>query len=114
MPTTIGLWYVCDCPPYPFCTHSVCVALDQLQKADLITSEEVTQLKAGFNEEKRKLANFSDVIEVQSGKSPAVIMKSASVLRKHGFDNVARVLEGKFIFCLCCHCSLCAWTCCVV
>ena len=81
----------CDCP---FCPHSVCVALDLLQEADLITSEETERLKAGFNEERKKLTNFSDVIGVQSGKSSAVIMKSAGVLRKHGFDNVSQILEG--------------------
>lgn len=89
--------YVCtflSCgAPCPFCSHTVCVALDQLQEAHLITKEELT---AGFSEERGRLTNFSDVVVVQSRKHHEVVKNTAGILRKLGFENVSQVLEGNF------------------
>ena len=58
--------------------------LAELQLADLITSEEC-----------RGLDDSSDVVRVQSGKSPEVQSKTADVLRRHGFEKESNLLSGK-------------------
>ena len=39
--------------------------------------------------------DMSDVVDVQKGKSPEVMSKSAEVLRRHGFDEESRLLAGR-------------------
>ena len=58
--------------------------LVELQQADLIT-----------NEECKRLSDISDVVEVQKGKSPEVMSKTAEVLRRHGFEEESRLLAGR-------------------
>ena len=58
--------------------------LAELQQADLITSEEC-----------RRLSYPSDVVIVQCVKSPAVVAKTADVLRRHGFESKSKLLAGK-------------------
>ena len=58
--------------------------LAELQHADLITSEEC-----------RRLSDISDVVTVQSGKSPEVMSKTADVLQRHGFEKEFRLLAGR-------------------
>ena len=60
--------------------------LDELQQADLITSEECEEL-----------SDISDVVAVQSGKSPAVMTKTTAVLRRLGFEKESRLLTGTYI-----------------
>ena len=57
--------------------------LSELQLADLITSEECKE-PSGIN----------DVVAVQSGKSPAVMTRTADVLRRLGFEKESRLLTG--------------------
>ena len=76
---------MCDYPPYPLSLLSVPAVLAELQKADLITSEECEGLS-----DRR-----SDVVEVQGRKSADVIAKTADVLRRHGFEKESKLLEGK-------------------
>ena len=56
--------------------------LNDLQQADLITSEECEEL-----------SDINDVVAVQSGKSPAVMTKTADVLRRLGFETVSTPLR---------------------
>ena len=56
----------------------------ELVQADLITSEERVGLR-----------DPSHVVEVQSGKSPEVLTKTAEVLLRHGFENESKLLVGK-------------------
>ena len=72
---------MCDCPPYSFSPLSP--ALPELQQADLITSEECEELRY-----------ISDVVRVQSGKSPEVMAKTAEVLSRHGFKKEFKLLAG--------------------
>ena len=58
--------------------------LVELQQSGLITSEECK----GMNEP-------SDVVRVQSAKSPEVQTKTADVLRRHGFGEESNLLAGK-------------------
>ena len=58
--------------------------LAELQQADLITSGEC-----------RGLNDSSDVVIVQSDKSPEVQSKTADVLRRHGFEEESNLLSGK-------------------
>ena len=58
--------------------------LAELVQADLITSEE-----------RRGLRYTSDVVEVQRGKSPDVLIKTADVFRRHGFEEESSILQGK-------------------
>ena len=37
----------------------------------------------------------SDVVRVQSGKSPVVLTKTADVLNRHGFEDESKLLAGK-------------------
>ena len=86
------LWLSSPCLSSP---HSVCVVLYHLRQADLITEGEIERLKFSLREESKRLTNFSDVIQVQSGKHLEVVAKTADVLRKHGFDHVSQYLEGR-------------------
>ena len=61
--------------------------LGELQQADLITSEECKRLSA--------LHGISGVVDVQSGKSPEVMSKTAEVLKHHGFDGESIRLAGR-------------------
>ena len=61
--------------------------LGELRQADLITSEECKRLSVRYD--------MSDVVEVQKGKSPEVMTKSAEVLRQHGFDEESTPLAGR-------------------
>ena len=56
----------------------------ELVQADLITSEEC-----------RRVTDPSDVVRVQSGKSPEVHTKTADVLLRHGFEKESNLLAGK-------------------
>ena len=38
---------------------------------------------------------MSDVVTVQSGKSPEVMSKTAEVLRRHGLDEESTLLAGR-------------------
>ena len=58
--------------------------LAELVQANLITSEERTGLR-----------DPSDVVEVQRGKSPDVLTKTADVFRRHGFEEESSILQGK-------------------
>ena len=60
--------------------------LAELVQADLIT-----------NEEREGLRDPSDVVEVQSGKSPEVLTKTAEVVLRHGFEKESNLLTGKQI-----------------
>ena len=73
---------MCDCPPCPLSPLSPVLA--ELQQADLITSEEC-----------EGLYDSSGVVFVQSGKSPEVRIKTADVLRRHGFQKESNLLTGK-------------------
>ena len=73
---------MCDCSLCLFSPLSPVLA--ELQQADLITSEEC-----------RGLDDSSDVVRVQSGKSPEVQSKTADVLRRHGFEKESNFLTGK-------------------
>ena len=58
--------------------------LPDLVQANLITSEECSGLYFP-----------SDVVAVQSDKSPEVLTKTADVLRRHGFEEESNLLAGK-------------------
>ena len=58
--------------------------LVELQQADLITGEEC-----------RGMCHPRHVVDVQSGKSPAVQTKTADVLKRHGFEEESKLLAGK-------------------
>ena len=73
---------ICDCPPCP--SSPLTPVLAELVQADLITSDECSGLYFP-----------SDVVAVQSGKSPEVLTKTADVLRRHGFEIQSNVLAGK-------------------
>ena len=61
--------------------------LGELQQADLITSEECKRLPVWYD--------ISGVVDVQKGKSPEVMSKTAEVLRRHGFDEESRLVAGR-------------------
>ena len=61
--------------------------LGELQQADLITSEECKRLQVRYD--------IRGVVDVQKGKSPEVMSKTAKVLRRHGFDEQSRLLAGR-------------------
>ena len=56
----------------------------ELQQADLITKEEC-----------KYLSSISDVVRVQTGKSPKVMSKTAEILKEHGCDEDSRLLAGR-------------------
>ena len=76
--------------------------LAELQQADLITSEECEGLTCP-----------SDVVEVQHAKSLEVMLKTADLLRRHGFEEVPKLLAGRqsrpSAVCLC-TCSVVRWS----
>lgn len=57
--------------------------LAELQQTDLITSKEYEEL-----------VYPSDVVRVQSNKSPEVQTKTADVLSRHGFEKESTLLAG--------------------
>ena len=59
----------------------------ELQQADLITTEEY-----------RGLSEISDVVRVQSGKSPEVIFQTADVLQRHGLKEASKLLTGDMLY----------------
>ena len=71
---------MCDCPPCPFLVSLP--VLHELEQADLITGGECRVL--------------SNVIQVQSGKSPEVQTRTADVLRRHGFEEESNLLAGNY------------------
>ena len=73
---------MCDCPPCPSSPFPPVLA--ELQQADLITKEDC-----------KVLSNISGVVDVQKGKSPEVMSKTAEVLRRHGFEKKSRLLAGR-------------------
>ena len=58
--------------------------LADLQEANVITSEEC-----------KRLSDISGVVDVQMGKSPAVMCNTADVLRRHGFEKGSKLLAGR-------------------
>ena len=62
--------------------------LAELVQAGLVTSEECRRVRYS-------LYGPSDVVVVQSGKSPDVLTKTADVLRGHGFEKESNLLSGK-------------------
>ena len=62
--------------------------LAELQQVDLITSEECKRLHVVW-------CDISDVVNVQKGKSPEVMSKTAEVLRRHGFEKESKLLAGR-------------------
>ena len=58
--------------------------LVELQQTGLITSQEC-----------KRMGEPSDVVRVQSHKSPEVQTKTADVLRRHGFGEESNLLAGK-------------------
>ena len=85
---------VCDnCIPYLVCANVIVLpvpsllsppALAELRQADLMTSEECERLQY-----------VSDVVTVQSGKSPEVMSKTANILQTHGFEDEFKLLAGR-------------------
>ena len=74
---------MCDCPPCPLSLLCPPV-LAELRQADLIASEEC-----------KRLSGPDDVVQVQCGKSPAVMVKTADVLKRHGFESSSNLLAGR-------------------
>ena len=68
-----------DCP---VCPSSPLFA--NLQQVDWITGEEC-----------KKLSGICGVVRVQSVKSPEVVLQTATVLRRYGFKEAAKLLTGK-------------------
>ena len=85
---------VCDnCIPYLVCANVIVLpvssllsppALAELRQADLMTSEECERVQY-----------VSDVVRVQSGKTPEVMSKTADVLKRHGFEEESKRLAGR-------------------
>ena len=73
-----------DCPLCPFSPPRPHAVFAELQQAGVITSEECERLE-----------DSSDVVLVQSGKSPEVQSKTADVLKRHGFEEESKLLAGK-------------------
>ena len=67
--------------------------LGELRQADLITSEECKRLQVRYDWLQRY--GISYVVDVQKGKSPEVMSKTAEVLRRHGFEKKSRLLGGR-------------------
>ena len=67
-----------------FLLSTVKAVLAELQQADLISSEECEGLH-----------HISGVVDVQKGKSPEVMSKTAEVLRRHGFEKESTPLAGR-------------------
>ena len=58
--------------------------LGELRQADVITSEVCEELYG-----------IRDVVDIQKGKSPEVMSRTAEVLRRHGFDEQSILLAGR-------------------
>ena len=69
--------------------------LGELQQADLITSEECKMLPVKCYWWYDIRYDLSDVVDVQKGKSPEVMSKTAEILRKHGFERESTPLAGR-------------------
>ena len=76
------LW---DCPLSLLSSHPHAV-LAELQQAGVITSEECEGVYH---------IDCRHVVQVQSGKSPEVLTKTADVLNRHGFEEESKLLAGK-------------------
>ena len=74
------------------CYSLIPPVLAELRQADLITSEECKKLSVWYDCQRYDL---SDVVIVQSGKSPEVMCETADVLRRHGFDEEFRLSAGR-------------------
>ena len=70
-----------------FLLSTVKAVLTELQQADLISSEECKRLPVWYD--------MSDVVDVQKGKSPEVMFKTAEVLRRNGFEKESTPLAGR-------------------
>ena len=68
----------------PVPSHLSPPVLAELRQADLITSEEC-----------KGLSDIIDVVEVQCVKSPEVMVKTAGVLRRYGFESKSKLLAGR-------------------
>ena len=80
--------------------------LGELQQADLITSEECKRLQLRYD-----MSDISDLVNVQKGKSPEVMSKTADVLRRHGFNEESRPLAGRQSRTSCiCLCYVVQWS----
>ena len=66
--------------------------LVELQQAYLITSEECKRLQVWYY---IMSDDIPDVVDVQKGKSPEVMSKTAEVLRRHGFEKESILLAGR-------------------
>ena len=69
---------------FPICSLLYPPVLAELQQAGLITSEECVELDKP-----------SDVVRVQSDKSPEVQTITADILRRHGFEVESNLLAGE-------------------
>ena len=67
-------------------------ALIELQQADLITREECKRLPVRYDGLRY---DISSMVDVQSGKSPEVMSKTAEVLRRHGYESESTFLAGR-------------------
>ena len=66
--------------------------LGELRQADVITSEECKRLQVRYY---IMSDDIRDVVDVQKGKSPEVMSKTAEVLRRHGFEKEPKLLAGR-------------------
>ena len=88
-----------DCPPCPFFPPLVQAVLDDLQNHLVIT---------GF--ESKELRDVSSVVRAQSKKSPEVMVTTAAILKRHGFEKESEVLSGRLSSMLCsCMCYISQW-----
>ena len=76
-------YLVCHCPPCLVSLLSVQAVLAELQQASAITGGEGMQL-----------SDVSAVVRLQSQNSPEVMVTTAEILRRHGFEKESEVLSG--------------------
>ena len=76
-------YLVCHCPPCLVSLLSVQAVLAELQLAGVITGGEDMQL-----------SDVSAVVRLQSKNSPEVMVTTAEILRRHGFEKESEVLSG--------------------
>ena len=74
---------MCDSLPCLF--SPLCLVLAELRQTDLITSEECIRLS---------YSSHVHVLEVQRGKSPEVLTKTAEIFKRHGFVEESNLLAG--------------------
>ena len=72
------------CLPYLF--YSVSAVTPELQNAKLITRKE-----------SKRLNDVSDLVGLQSSKSPEEMAKTADILRRYGFKGECKLLNGKLM-----------------